>query len=115
MKLTERFDRLIPLIAQRQALKAQLKAVEAEMDDDATYVKEWFRERPNKRRYRGIAYSSVEYQDIDPKKARRLLGAKAKQAEVTRRRETLSLDEESKAVRDHGRLRPVPRAERKTA
>lgn len=115
MTIAGRFDRLLPLIARRQALRNQLKAVEAEMADDEEFVKDWFRSRPEKRRYRGVEYSAVTYQQIDAKKARRLLGKRAAEAEVTRTRETLSLDAEAKAVRELSTLKPVGRAERATA
>lgn len=115
MTIAGRFDRLLPLIARRQALRDQLKAVEAEMADDEEFVKDWFRLRPEKRRYRGVQYSAVTYQQIDAKKARRLLGRLAAEAEVTRTRETLSLDAEAKSVRELNTLKPVRRTERATA
>lgn len=112
MTIAERFDRYIAARIRRDALERQLKDLENEAKADEAFVKDWFRARPERRRYRGVIYSSVSYNRLDPKKARLLLGAKAAQAEVATQRETLTLDVESKAVRDATALKPVRAAGR---
>lgn len=115
MTIAERFDRFVSTRIRRDALERQLKDLENEAKADEAFVKEWFRARPERRRYHGVIYSSVTYNRIDAKKARQLLGADAKKAEVETLRETLTLDAESKVVRDAGTLKPVRRTERATA
>lgn len=116
MTIAERFDRFIAAKVRKDALERQLKDVENEMKADEAFVKDWFRARPGKARYHGVAYSKTTYNRLDVKKARLLLGAKAAQAEVATDRESLSLDYEAKTVRDAATsLRPVRRQERASA
>lgn len=116
MTISERFDRYVAARIRLDALRRQLKDLENEAKPDEAYVRDWFRARPERRRYRGVNYSSVTYRRLDTDKARMLLGVKAADAEVETLRETLSLDQESKAVKDAGAaLRPVRRTERATA
>lgn len=116
MTIAERFDRYIAAKVRIDALKQQLKDLENEAKPDEAFVKDWFRARPEKRRYHGVEYSSVTYNRLDTEKARLLLGAKARDAEMPTTRETLTLDRESKAVRDAGaQLRPVRTRERISA
>lgn len=116
MTISERFDRYVAVRVRIDALKRQLKDLENEAKPDEAFVKDWFRARPGKRRYHGVQYSSVTYQRLDTEKARLLLGARAVDAEVETVRETLSLDQEAKAVRDaSSQLKPLRRPERATA
>lgn len=120
MTIAERFDRLVPLLIQREALRAQLRAVEAAMADDEEFAKEYFRERPGKSRHRGVEYRRGKtYTRINEKKARRLLGARAVEAEYEITPESVVATEEAKAgfvVRDaSATLRPIRRAEKASA
>lgn len=116
MTIAERFDRYIAARVRIDALKRQLKDLENEAKPDEAFVKDWFRARPEKRRWRGVQYSATTYRRLDAEKARLLLGAKTKDAEVETTRETLTLDAESKAVRDAGaQLRSLRRTERASA
>ena len=116
MTIAERFDRYIAGKIRKDALERQLKDIENEMKSDEAFVKDWFRARPERRRYHGVSYSKTSYTRLDTKKARLLLGARATEAEVVTDRESLSLDYEAKVVRDAGtQLKPVRRADRATA
>lgn len=108
MTISERFDRYVAARVRIDALRRQLKDLENEAKPDEAFVKDWFRARPAKARYRGVQFSSVTYRRLDVDKARLLLGAKTADAEVETIRETLTLDQEAKAVRDAGaQLKPV--------
>lgn len=115
MTIAERFDRFVAARIRRDALEQQMKDLENEVKADEAFVKDWFRDRPERRRHQGVIYSSVRYNRINAKKARQLLGARAKDAEVSTLRETLTLDAESKVVREAITLKPVRRAERVSA
>jgi 3-deoxy-D-arabino-heptulosonate 7-phosphate (DAHP) synthase class II len=116
MTIAERFDRFIAAKVRKDALERQLRDLENEMKADESFVKDWFRARPGKARYHGVAYSKTTYQRLDVKKARMILGHRAKEAEVTTDRESLALDYEAKAVRDAATsLRPLRRAEKASA
>jgi len=107
MTIAERFDRYIAARVRMDALRRQLKDLENEAKPDEAFVKDWFRARPERRRFHGVNYSVTTYRRLDVEKARLLLGAKASQAEAETQRETLSLDVESKAVKDAGQIHPV--------
>lgn len=110
MTIAERFDRYVAHRIRIDALRRQLRELENEAKPDEAFVKDWFRARPERRRYHGVQYASTTYRRLDTDKARLLLGAKASDAEVETLRESLSLDQESKAVRDAGaQLKPVRR------
>lgn len=115
MTTAERFDRHVAALVRITALKGQLKALEDEAESDDTFIKEWFRARPEKRRYRGIQFSRSPFKHFNQKTAKALLGAeKTAEATETRYRESLSLDEQAKSVRDATpQLKPV--AQRRSA
>lgn len=112
MRIAERFDRHAATLVRITALKAQLKALEGEAEPDHDFILEWFRARPNKRRYRGIQYSKSPFKHFDQKGAKAALGAvKTAQLTETRYRESLSRDEQAKSVRTtEAQLKPLKRA-----
>lgn len=107
MTIVERFARYISVRIRIDALRRQLKDLENEAKPDEAFVKDWFRARPERRRYQGVNYAVTTYRRLDVEKARLLLGARAAQAEAETQRETLSLDLESKAVKEAGTIQPV--------
>jgi hypothetical protein len=115
MTIAERFDRYVSARLRMDALRRQLRDLENESKSDEAFVKDWFRARPGRGRHAGLQYAATTYRRLDVEKARLLLGARAKDAEVETLRETLALDAESKAVRTAGSLKPLRRAERVSA
>lgn len=112
MTIAERFDRYVAARVRINALEAQLKALQSEAEPDLDFIKEWFRARPEKRRNRGVAYSSSPFKYFNPRTAKALLGPeKTTEATETRYRESVSLDEQAKAVRNAGaNLKPMRKA-----
>ena len=77
------------------AYKRKLAAVGPEPREAIRVLKEYFRARPTKRIFKGIAYALSTSVGLDLDKVRAELDAKAlKRCEVSRPRETLSLVEE---------------------
>lgn len=85
------------------AYKRRVAAVGPEPKEAAKVLKEYFRARPSKRVFKGIAYAFSTYPGLDLDKVRAELDPKAlKRCEVVRNRETLSLVEEAKPARKAG-------------
>ena len=68
--------------------KPAAKHHQTEVEKAEKVLKEYFR-KSGRTSFRGIAYTSTGYTQLDSAKARELLGDKAAQAEVPRTRETL--------------------------
>jgi hypothetical protein len=77
--------------AAQQWLKARqaVKDAEADLDAARTVLLDHFR-KAKRNRIHGVEYSKSSYRQLDTRKARELLGERAKDAEVLRTRETLT-------------------------
>ena len=77
--------------AAAQWLKARqaVRDAEADLDEAKQVLLAHFR-TSKRNRIHGIEYSKSSYRQLDTKKARELLGDRAKDAEVLRHRETLT-------------------------
>lgn len=111
MRITERFDTFAPKLLRLKALQRQARALERELEAEDGFIKQWFRDRPDRRSYRGLAFSRTPFEHFDRKKAAELLGPKVKQVIEERYRESLSVIADVKA-KDEPRLKPVPDAKR---
>lgn len=72
-----------------KANKPAVKEASKKVADAEKVLKEYFR-RTGKPSYRGVGYTATEYQALDSDLARRLLGPRAVEAEVSRTREALT-------------------------
>lgn len=112
MTITERFDHCLERQARIEVLEAELKALRDENAADRGFVLDWFRShKPLGGSSRGLIYSKRTQRRLDVTEARKLLGAKAKDAEKTIELESLKCDPEAVAkLHPQSRLRSVAKA-----
>jgi hypothetical protein len=92
--IAERFASYRQKRARLDVLRRQVRDLENDMKADKAFVLDWFLKRQTKARYLGVMFSRTFRRQIDPDKARELLGADAKKAEKEVPVDTLTLDRE---------------------
>lgn len=96
--ITQIFDDFVAGEAAIDLVEEQLKAMKDENAANRERVLQWFNgHKPDGGRHRGVIYTKRSQTRLDVKKARQLLGAKAREAEYTIHPERLELEPEAKA------------------